>query len=409
MGSGVSGLVCAHLLHDRHDVTVYEADDWIGGHVRTVPVEVGERELAVDMGFIVYNDWTYPNFIRLLERLGVHTQPSDMSFSVSCERTGLEYECSGADGFFSQRRNLLRAGHWRLLRDVRRFQSAAHAFLERPDDKVTLGAWLAGLGLGPEFSPLHLVPMGSAIWSARPDRLLDFPAATFLRFFANHGLLTIGEDPQWRVIRGGSREYVRALIAPFRDSLRPGCAVRAVRRRQTGVEVYTGGNGPERFDEVIFACHSDQALGLLTDPTPAERQVLGSIRYQRNEALLHTDTSWLPRGRRSWASWNVKVPTGGNGRAVVTYHMNRLQSLDAPVEFCVTLNPHREIAADRVIDAWSTQHPIFDSAAIAAQQRHADVSGVDRIHYCGAYWGYGFHEDGVNSALAVTRRFGAAL
>lgn len=362
--------------------------------------------MPVDMGFIVYNDWTYPHFLSLLEELGVDTQPSDMSFSVACETSGLEYECSGASGFFAQRRNAFSPRHWRLLRDVRFFQQAAHRFLERPDPKVSLGAWLAGLPLGEDFGPRHLVPMGAAIWSARSDRLLEFPAATFLRFFRNHGLLSLHEDPQWRVIRGGSRSYVDRLVSRLDAEVHASTPVRSVRRHDDSVDLVLADGSLRSFDRVVLACHSDQALALLEAPRPAEQRVLGAIGYQENEAVLHTDARWLPSERRAWASWNVRVPRGGDGAAVVTYHMNRLQSLAPGLELCVTLNPHRPIDDAHVIERWVTQHPIFDAAAIDAQGRRSAVSGSDRIHYCGAYWGYGFHEDGVRSAREVARELG---
>jgi predicted NAD/FAD-binding protein len=292
-----------------------------------------------------------------------------------------------------------------MLRDLVRFQREARALVLRPDEKVSLGDWLAGRGYGEDFVLRHLIPMGAAIWSAEPARMREFPAATFARFFANHGLLSLTDRPRWRVVCGGSQQYVQRLVEPLRGRIRLRAAVRRVRRLPDGVEITARGQAPERFDEVILALHSDQALSILADPTPAERRVLSAIRYQENEAVLHTDARLLPRRRRAWASWNYRIPREGDGRAVVTYHMNRLQRLDAPVELCVTLNPEGR----RVIQSFTYHHPIFDAPAIEAQQHRDEVSGVNRTHYCGAWWRHGFHEDGVDSALAVARRFGRTL
>jgi predicted NAD/FAD-binding protein len=409
VGTGVSGLVCAYLLQRDHDLVVYEAEGRIGGHVHTVPVELGGRRYAVDTGFIVFNRRTYPAFCRLLERLEVASQPTEMSFSVQCERTGLEYNGGSLGGLLAQPSNLLRPGFRRMLRDVPRFYRDASRLLERPDPKPTLSDMLAAGRYSKEFVELHLLPMGAAIWSSDLERMRDFPALTFARFFHNHGLLQLRDRPVWRVVRGGSERYVDALCAGFRRRIRTGTAVRSLRRRGGGVELWTARGGPERFDEVIVATHSDQALRLLAEPTDAERAVLGAIRTQPNEAVLHTDASLLPERPRARASWNVLVPREPQRRVAVTYSMNRLQGLEAPVELCVTLNRDEAVRPERVIRRIRYAHPVFDARAVEAQGHRSAICGVEGLHFCGAWWGYGFHEDGVASALEVTRRFGRDL
>jgi predicted NAD/FAD-binding protein len=408
VGSGVSGLVAAHLLRRAHAIEVFEAADWIGGHVHTVPVEVAGRRYDVDTGFIVFNDRTYPAFCRLLDQLGVASQPTDMSLSVRCERSGLEYAGGTLGQLFADRRNLVRPSFLRMVRDVPRFYRDARALLAAPDEKLTLGAWLAARRYSREFVDHHLVPMTAAIWSAEPNGVLDFPALSLLRFFENHGLLSLRDRPRWRVVAGGSARYVEALVAPFRDRIHLRCPVRAVHRGADGVELVTGDGRRRRFDEVVIATHADQALALLADPSPSERAVLGSIRTQPNEVVLHTDARLLPRRRRAWASWNYHLGPDGGG-AAVTYHMNRLQGLEAPVELCVTLNRTERIDPARILARFSYRHPVLDLAAERAQRHVADVSGRRRTHYCGAYWGHGFHEDGVRSALRVAASFGLSL
>jgi len=401
VGSGVSGLVAARLLADAHEVTVFEAADRLGGHVHTVEVD----GTPVDTGFIVFNHATYPNFKRLIERLGVATQPSTMSFSVKCDRTGFEWNGTSLNGLFAQRRNLFRPSFLRMLRDVVRFNRAAPAVLDNGEASSTLGEYVARHGYSRFFVDFYLVPMGSAIWSMPKARLLEFPTGFFVRFFSNHGMLTVDDRPQWHVVEGGSRAYVDALVAPFRDRIRLSTPIRSVRRRATHVELEPGG----RFDEVILACHSDQALRLLADPTDTEREVLGALPYQPNEVVLHTDASLLPRRRRAWAAWNYHVGGDDERPVAVTYNMNELQSLRTRKTYCVTLNRGDDVDSARVLGRFRYDHPVYSLAGIRAQARHGDVSGVNRTHYCGAYWGYGFHEDGVNSALAVAKRFGREL
>lgn len=409
VGSGVSGLVCAHLLHAEHDLTVYEAGDHPGGHVHTVDVEVDGGCVSIDTGFIVYNTRTYPLFSRLLERLGVDTQPSDMSFGVSCERSGVEWGSRGLSGVFAQRRNLVRKSFLGMLRDVRRFNREAPRLLALGDDKVTLGDYLSGAGYSQEFVSQYAIPMGAAIWSSKPEDFLHFPAQSFVRFFANHNLLQARPDLPWRVISGGSRRYVDALIAPLADRVRTHQPVRAVRRGRGGVDLLDAQGEWQRYDRVILAVHSDQALRLLEDPSDAERRVLSAIRYQPNRVTLHTDDSVMPRSRRAWASWNSRVRRESDAPAFVTYHMNRLQGLRVRQDFFVTLNGEDRVDPRRVLAEFTCDHPVFDGAALRAQQLHGVIDGVRGIHFSGAYWGYGFHEDGVRSAARVCRKFGCEL
>jgi predicted NAD/FAD-binding protein len=408
IGTGISGMLAAYLLHEDHDLTVYEANDYIGGHTHTHAVPAADATYAVDTGFIVFNEANYPTFVRLLQRLGVAWKPSRMGFSVRCERTGLEYRPSSLDTLFAQRRNLVRPWFWRMVRDIFRFRRESVAVLDTGDDR-TLGRYLADGGYSRGFIDYFIVPMGSAIWSSDPVRFREFPVQTFVQFFENHGFLRVRGQPQWQVVRGGSKTYVEALTAPYGDRIRLSAPVRSVRRTDDAVEIRTDRAAPERFDHVVIAAHSDEALAMLADPTPAEREILGAIPYQANETVLHTDTSLLPRRRKVWASWNYHVPPEPLGRVAVTYAMNILQGLDAPVEFCVTLNRSDAVDPDTVIATMTYAHPVFEPAGIAAQQRHGEIGGVARTHYCGAYWGYGFHEDGAASALAVARYFGKTL
>jgi predicted NAD/FAD-binding protein len=408
VGTGVSGMVLARLLHGAHELTVFEADARIGGHVHTVPVEAGGRTWPVDTGFIVCNDRTYPNFLRLLRALEVGTQPSDMSFSVSCRRTGLEYNGTSLNTLFAQRTNLLRPSFHRMVRDILRFHREAPRILDESDDGLTLGGLLERGRYSAAFAENYLLPMGGAVWSAEARSMLDVPARWFVRFFHHHGMLTVDDRPQWRVVRGGSRTYADALVAPFRHRIRTGAPVASVRRCADYVEVTPRGGAPEAFDQVVLATHSDQALQVLADPSPAEREVLGAIPYQENVAVLHTDAGVMPRRRLAWAAWNYHLRSSAPGVAV-TYWMNRLQSLDAPENWFVTLNDVGDIDPRRIVRRIVYHHPVYRRAGVAAQSRWAEVNGVRRTWYCGAWWGFGFHEDGVKSALAVAERFGRSL
>jgi predicted NAD/FAD-binding protein len=403
VGSGVSGLVAARALHAEHDVTLFEAGERIGGHVHTWSLAAGGRTWNVDSGFIVYNERNYPRFTRLLAELGVATQPSTMSFSVRHDAAGLEYNASTWRQLLARPRNALRPAFWRMLADALRFNREAPAALADRRAAATLGDVLEAGGYSAAFRDWHLLPMGSAIWSVPAARVLDMPAAFFIGFFANHGMLSVNDRPAWRVIRGGSARYVEALVAPFRHRIRVGHPVRRVMRFPEWVSV-----DGEAFDRVVFACHSDQALGLLADPTGAEDEILGALPYQSNDAVLHTDTSVLPRARATWGAWNYRVGADPAAPAVVTYNMNILQGLDAPETFCVTLNGTAAIDPARILGRVRYDHPVVTAAGVAARVRRAEISGANRTHYCGAYWGNGFHEDGVVSAEAVAREIAAA-
>ncbi|MGA4636334.1 NAD(P)/FAD-dependent oxidoreductase [Pseudomonas solani] len=410
IGSGISGLTCAWLLSRRHDIQLFEASDWIGGHTHTVDVQLGGRDYAVDTGFIVFNDWTYPNFIRLLERLGVASQPTEMSFSVRDPASGLEYNGNNLNSLFAQRRNLLSPGFWGMLREILRFNREAQADLDagRISAAITLGDYLQLGGYGARFRDHYLVPMGAAIWSMPLDDMLAFPLQFFVRFFKNHGLLSVSHRPQWRVVSGGSRSYVAPLTAGFAERIRLACPVSWVERDAEGVTVHSAA-GSERFDKVVFACHSDQALALLAQPTASEREVLGALPYAANEVVLHTDTRLLPERRLAWASWNYRLGGPTQRPAAVTYNMNILQGIEAPETFCVSLNQGEAIDPARVLARFSYAHPQFSLPGLLAQARWEEINAKRHSYFCGAYWGNGFHEDGVVSALRVAREFGEAL
>ncbi|MGH2802839.1 MAG: NAD(P)/FAD-dependent oxidoreductase [Thermoleophilaceae bacterium] len=411
VGAGIAGLTCAHLLDPEHELTVFEAEDHPGGHTRTVEVET-ERELhRVDTGFIVYNDRNYPGFERLLERLGVETQPSSMSFSVSDGRGDFEYNGASANGLFARRSSLVRPSFHRIVRDLLRFNREAPSLIGLNGSGPTLLDFLDGGGYSREFVERLIVPQASAVWSADPRELRYFPAALLAEFFDNHGMFGLTGRPNWRAVRDGSSRYVERLIAPLRGRLRLSTPVASIRRFPDRVEITpaAAGSGPECFDEVILAAHSDQALRMLADPSPAEVELLGAIPYQANDVVLHTDSSLLPRRRRARASWNFHLQDEPAERTTVTYLMNRLQSLEVERDYCVTLNRVDAIDPERVLDVNELAHPVFTHRALAAQRRWREISGFRRTQYCGAYWGYGFHEDGVQSALRVCERFGAAL
>ena len=408
IGTGIAGNLAAFRLAPEHDITVYEADSRIGGHTNTVDVMAGGKRWAVDTGFIVFNNATYPNFIALLDELGVESQDSNMSFSVRNERNGLEYNGASLNALFAQRKNLLRPSFYRMLRDILRFNREAPALLNEPGNTITLGDYLHKNGYSREFIDHYIVPMGAAIWSSAPDGMGAVPAGFFVRFFHNHGLLSVDDRPDWRVIKGGSNSYVEKLVAGHRDRIRLNSPVQWVRRHPEHIEVKAKGAGVERYDQVFLACHSDQALRMLADPTPQERAVLGAIEYQKNEAVLHTDASLMPRRRLAWAAWNYHIPAQAaipEGRVTLTYNMNILQNLQAPMQFCVTLNHRQAIDPEKIIRVINYSHPIFTERAVAAQKRHRDINGARRTYFCGAYWRYGFHEDGVLSAINALKHF----
>lgn len=411
IGSGISGSLAARILAAKHHVHLFEASRYAGGHANTVDVEIEEKQYSVDTGFMVFNRRTYPNFCRLLQLLEITSQASDMSFSVRCDQTGLEYQGSSIDGIFAQRRNLARPAFWRMLSDIVRFNKAGTAAARAGtlDDGKSVGEFLEELGVGPYFLQQYLIPMASAIWSSTPQSILDFPGRFMIGFFHNHGLMQIKHRPQWRTISGGSRCYVQALLEPIQSSVRLGTPVQAVSRSEHAVIVESDTYGREEFDEVVFATHSDQTLAMLTDATDSERSVLGAIPYHANQAILHTDTRLLPQRARAWASWNYHVHGAGTQAASVTYDLSRLQNHDSPTPILLTLNPTQEIDPQRVLRTFLYHHPAYSVEAIDAQRRFSEINGRNHTHFCGAYWGYGFHEDGVNSALAVAENFGLNL
>lgn len=406
IGTGIAGLTAAWHLRDRHELVLFEANDYVGGHTATKDVEQGGRRYAIDTGFIVFNDWTYPNFIALLTALGVPWQFSNMSFSLRCERSGLEYNGTSVNSLFAQRRNLLNPGFLRMIADILRFNSRARELLAppmrpgHPDPQgvLTLGDYLARGGYSRAFIEHYIIPMGRAIWSATGRGMLEFPARFFVDFFDRHGFLNVDDRPTWRTVTGGSREYARRLTAEFGERIRLSTPVQRVRRSEDGVWIGSRA-GDERFDQVFFACHSDQALAMLDDPSEAEQQILGAFPYQENDAVLHTDRTMLPRTPLARAAWNYHLLDPDSGRVALTYDMNVLQAIDADVTFMVTLNRTAEIDPSKVLGRYTYHHPVYTPAAVVAQGRRRDISGVRRTHYCGAYWRYGFHEDGVVSGL----------
>jgi len=404
IGSGIAGNVAAHHLHREHQVTVFEAAGHVGGHTHTHEIEHEGALVNVDTGFIVCNDRTYPKFLALMDELGVELQPSDMSFSVQAPG-GLEYNGTTLNSLFAQRRNLLRPSFWRMIRDILRFNEAAPRLLRWRSDSILLGEYLDAHGYSRQFVEHYILPMGAAIWSAGTETLRNFPVRYFVRFFHNHGMLSVDDRPQWRTVRGGSARYVEKLTAPFRDRIRLRTPVESVRRTGAGVFVKPAGAEAERFDRVFFACHSDQALRLLADASAAEREVLGAIRYQRNEVALHTDVGVLPKRRLAWAAWNYHLIDGASERVAVTYHMNILQRIRSKTPLLVSLNMTERIDPSRILRQMTYEHPVFTHEAVAAQARQAEINGVDRAYFCGAYWRFGFHEDGVVSALDALEHF----
>ena len=407
IGAGISGLAAAHFLSRRHRVHVFEKEPRLGGHTNTVMVDGPSGAVALDTGFLVHNDRTYPNLVRLFGELGVATRDSEMSFAVSCRRTGLEYSSRGANGFFAQRRNLIRPSHLSLLGEIVRFNREAPALLETPDaERQTLGEFLEARRFGEGFTHRYLFPMASAIWSASLDAIRSFPALTLIRFFDNHGLLSLNAQPTWKVVAGGSHSYIPRLTATLSGDIHRDAAIGSVRRSEDGVTLTFRDRPSMRFDEVVFACHGDQVLTLLADPTDRERDVFPRFTTTANVAWLHTDGSVLPVQARARASWNYRLAADGDAPPTVTYDLNRLQGLSTPDQYCVTLNPGGGIDESRVLRRFVYRHPLYTPEAIRAQQEWSEVSGVNRTHYCGAYWRYGFHEDGLHSALRVARALG---
>ena len=407
IGAGISGLAAAYFLSRRHRVQLFEKEARLGGHTNTVVIATPNGNVPLDTGFLVHNDRTYPNLVRLFGELGVATRDSDMSFAVSCRRTGLEYSSRGANGFFAQRRNLVKPSHLFLLREIVRFNREAPALLAAPHaERQTLGEFLESRRFGEAFTDRYLLPMASAIWSASLDAIRSFPALTLIRFFANHGLLALHEQPTWRVVAGGSSSYVPKLTAPLSGHIHQRAEIQDVRRSEREVTIAFRDRPSMVFDEVVFACHGDQVLPLLSDASVRERDVLSNFTTTTNAAWLHTDASVLPVRQRARASWNYLLAVDATAPPMVTYDLNRLQGLRTPEQYCVTLNPDGQIDEGRVLRQFVYRHPLYTREAIGAQQRWREVSGVNRTHFCGAYWFHGFHEDGLNSALRVAAALG---
>jgi predicted NAD/FAD-binding protein len=406
VGGGISGLLAAsELRRAGHEITLFEAADYPGGHTNTITVEDGDGTIEVDTGFIVMNDRNYPNFERILGELGVGTQPSTMSFGVSDGRGDFEWAARGVSGVFAKPRHLYDPRFIRMLADLVRFNREARTLLDSGDEGPSLRDFLAEGGYSEYFVERLIVPQASAVWSAAPEQMWSFPASFLARFFDNHGVLQLRNRPKWRTIKGGSARYVEALTAPFADRIRLSRPVRRIEREQEAVAITTDA-GTERFDEVVVAAHSDQALAMLAAPTEAEREVLGAISYARNDAVLHTDTSVMPRRRNAWASWNFHLSETPSGASTVTYDMNRLQSLETDRRYLVTLNMTDAIDPAKILREIEYAHPVYTREGMTAQGRWAEISGTDRIHYCGAYWRWGFHEDGAWSALRVSEMLG---
>lgn len=403
IGAGISGLTTAYYLKQHHPVSVFEVADKIGGHTATVDVRYQGRDYAIDTGFIVFNDWTYPNFIELMDELGVDSQPTEMSFSVCCESTGIEYGGNNLNAMFAQRRNLLRPSFHKMIRDILKFNREAIRDLDSGDisQATTLGEYLSANQYGEAFIYQYILPMGCAIWSASTDRMIDFPLRFFVQFFKSHGLLSVNNRPQWRVIKGGSRSYLDPLVAGFSESILTNANISRIRRLGDTVELIMSDGQVMAYDHVVLACHSDQALSLLGDASLAERRALEAIPYQQNEVVLHTDENLLPRRRAAWSSWNYLLRERFQERAILTYNMNTLQGIKSDSTFCVTLNATESIAPEKIIDRFNYSHPVFSLDSVQAASRIEEINGNNNTWFAGAYLGNGFHEDGVVSGRQV--------
>jgi len=409
IGSGISGLTSAYLLKQKHGITVFESADRIGGHTATVEVPEGDNVRGIDTGFIVFNDWTYPNFIRLMDEIGVSSRATEMSFSVSCQNTGLEYGGNNLNTLFAQRSNLLNIPFLGMLKDILRFNKEAILDLDSGDLKegVTLGEYLREKGYGKRFASHYLIPMGSAIWSSTLDEMLDFPLVFFVRFFKNHGLLSVNDRPQWRVIEGGSSAYLKPLVKSFEDRIRLGSRIKHVQRSLGNVTIKFEDGSKEIFDQVVFACHSDEALALLSDKSDTEKEVLSAIPYRNNEVVLHTDTAMLPKKKLAWSSWNYYLGPDNTKPATLSYNMNILQHFSSDTTYVVTLNQTDMIDESKILRRFEYAHPTFTLEGIKAQDRWEEINGVNNTWFCGAYWRNGFHEDGCWSGVRVATALGA--
>lgn len=408
IGSGISGLAASWLLSRRYEVSLFEKDDRIGGHTHTVMVDTAEGQLPVDTGFIVHTERNYPNFVRLMRDLGVETQASDMSFAVTSFDDDFEYSSRGLRGFFAKRSHAFSPSHYRLLAEIVRFNREAKTLASSPlASRLTLGEMLDRGRFGAAFRERYLYPMASAVWSMSFAEIAQFPAAALVKFFDHHGMLGIDTHPEWRVIRGGSHSYLAPITEPYRDRIVKGAKIARVSRDGDGVEIHFDDRAPQRFDEVVFACHGDQVLPLLERPTDAERALFAKFRTSSNETVLHTDSRLLPRRPDARASWNYGIDSRAQRQVSVTYSMNRLQSLRTKDDYCVTLNGTDRIDPSKIVKSMVYHHPSYDLGALEAQSRWGEVSGALHTHYCGAYWYYGFHEDGMKSAIRVAGALGA--
>ena len=409
IGSGISGLTAAHLLCKDFDITVFEANDYIGGHTHTHDLEIEKKNWRIDSGFIVYNEKTYPNFIKLLKKLKVATQKTSMGFSVKVSDTGLEYSGGSLNSLFAQRLNLFRPSFLIMIKDILKFNRIAISELEAIERTTTINDFLKKHKFSSQFIDNYIIPMGAAIWSTSASKTIEMPAAFYIRFFKNHGLLQIFNRPQWFVISGGSKSYIKKIVEGYKDKVKLSTPVKKVRRDDNGVDVFFGEKGSsEKFDKVIFATHSDQALRLLEEPSQEEIDILGALPYQKNEAILHTDSGILPKKKITWSSWNF-LNVNKSSPVSLTYNMNILQSLETKIDFLVTLNGSGAIDPKKIIKKILYHHPLFTIDGIEAQKKKHQISGVNNTFYCGAYWGNGFHEDGVNSAIDVSNSLNKAV
>lgn len=410
IGSGISGLTAAYLLNRKHDVTIFEANDYIGGHTHTHKVNIDGKKYSVDTGFIVYNERTYPNFIKLLDLLNVERQLSTMGFSVKSISKDYEYAGESLNSLFAKRSNIFRFGFLRMLYEMYHFGKKADSSGIGLDASVTLGDYLKKEKYSGEFINYFIIPMGAAIWSTPANKVLNMPAYFFIKFFYNHGMLETINRPNWWVIKNGSSEYIKKIIRGFENKINLSTPVKTVARKNEGIEIRLAKKEEtQKFDSVIFATHSDQALEMLENPTDTEKDILSSIPYQKNEVLLHTDSSVLPRRKLSWASWNYQLDSDPALPVVLTYNMNILQSINCKETLCVTLNDHNSVDETKILKKITYHHPLFNVKSIEAQKRKSEISGVNNTHYCGAYWRNGFHEDGVVSALDVCKDFGEQI